>query len=264
MVPMIFLYVCPGLLFQMKIPVFQIINYSLILIVLILFIRYIWDLLFNNHYQPDEWQHGVKNKGISPFLRKLERNYADKVRFFNWWFQIERLKREKIEGSFAELGVYKGDSARIIHSMDPSRKFHLFDTFGGFPEADLDQETGEAATYTKKNFSDTSVQKVKNHISGNENLIFHPGYFPGTVVECQLEVFALVNIDVDLHNPVKAGLEFFYPRLSPGGVIFIHDYNYKWEGLKMAVDDFLRLIPENPVMIPDINGTMIIVKNKKL
>ena len=247
----------------MKIPVFQVINYALILIVLVLFIRYIWDLLFNDHYQPDEWKDGLKNKQISLLLRKMEKNYPDKVRFFNWWFQIERIKRENVPGSFAELGVYKGESARILHHMDPGRKFHLFDTFGGFSEFDLEKETGEAATYTKKNFSDTSVKKVKVHIGGNENLIFHPGYFPETAVDCRNEVFALVNIDVDLYNPAKAGLEFFYPLLSPGGVIFIHDYNHKWEGLKKAVDEFLRVIPENPVMVPDMNGTIVLVKNKK-
>ena len=248
----------------MKIPVFQIINYSLILIVLIIFIRYVWDLLFNNHYQPDEWQDGVKNKRISPILRTLERNYSDKVRFFNWWFQIERIKRENTEGSFAELGVYKGESARIIHHMDTGRKIHLFDTFGGFSEFDLEKETGEAATYTTKNFADTSIQKVRDLIRGNENVVFHPGYFPITAVECQNEIFALVNIDVDLYNPAKAGLEFFYPRLSPGGVIFIHDYNHKWEGLKKAVDEFFMKIPENPVIIPDMNGTIVLVKIKKV
>jgi O-methyltransferase len=248
----------------MKIPYFQLINYSLILIVLILFIRYMWDIFFDNNYQPDEWQQALKNKRIPPGLRKLEKNYADKVRFFAWWFQVMRITRENIPGSFAELGVYKGESAKILHQMAPDRKFHLFDTFGGFSEDDLENETGEAATYTKKNFADTSVGKVIENINGNENILLHPGHFPETAEELSDERFALVNIDADLHDPVKAGLEFFYPRLSPGGVLFIHDYNYKWEGLKRAVDDFSGHIPENPVMIPDMNGTILIVKHKKV
>lgn len=248
----------------MKIPYFQLINWALILIVLILFIRYMWDMLFNNNYRPDEWQHALNNKKVSSGLRKLEKNYADKVRFFAWWFQVERINRENIPGSFAELGVYKGESAKILHCMAPGRLFHLFDTFGGFSNSDLAAETGEAATYTVKNFADTSVRKVIENISGNQNLVFHPGHFPETASVLGDEIFSLVNIDVDLYNPVKAGLSFFYPRLSPGGVIFIHDYTHKWDGLKKAVDEFCAGIPENPVMIPDMNGTVLIIKHKKV
>jgi O-methyltransferase len=76
---------------------------------------------------------------------------------------------------------------------------------------------------------------------------------------CQL--FSLVNLDADLYLPTKAGLEFFYPRLSPGGIIIIHDYNYKWPGIKKAADDFAAGIPEPLVMVPDMDGSVMIVKS---
>ena len=37
-------------------------------------------------------------------------------------------------------------------------------------------------------------------------------------------VFALVHLDCDLYAPMRAGLEFFYPKLVPGGFMIIHDY----------------------------------------
>jgi len=246
----------------MKFPFFQIINYTLIILVLVLFIRYMWDVFFDRNYQPAGWQYAKKQGNISKLLQKLEKNYPDKVRFFNWWFQVERLKREQVPGAFAELGVYKGESARIIHHMDPGRRFHLFDTFEGFTVKDLAIEKGEAASYSTSNFADTSQQKVLRFIEGNQNIFLHPGYFPGSASRVFHEKFALVNIDADLFNPTKTGLEFFYPRLSPGGVILIHDYNYKWEGVLKAVDEFCRTIPETMVLIPDIESTVMIIKNK--
>jgi len=69
-------------------------------------------------------------------------------------------------------------------------------------------------------------------------------------------------MDADLYNPTKAGLEYFYPRLSPGGVIFIHDYNDKWQGLIKAVDEFAATIPEKLILVPDLDSTVMIVKNK--
>jgi O-methyltransferase len=245
----------------MNLSLFQIANYTLILILVILFIRYIWIEYFSRDTKPVEWTHAVHNGQITPLLKGLKRNYSDKVRFYNWWIQVERLKREQVPGVFVELGVYKGESARILHHLDPSRPFHLFDTFTGFTDKDLVEETGEAATYTADNFADTDVAVVLKKINGNDNIILHKGYFPATMTDPGGPI-ALVNMDADLYNPTKAGLECFYPLLSPGGVIMIHDYNYKWPGVLKAVDDFIKTIPEQMTLIPDINGTAVIIRNK--
>jgi O-methyltransferase len=69
-------------------------------------------------------------------------------------------------------------------------------------------------------------------------------------------------MDADLYNPTRSGLEFFYPLLSPGGIIMVHDYNYKWPGIIKAVDDFIKTIPENMFLLSDINGTAMIIRNK--
>jgi O-methyltransferase len=263
---------------------FQIVSAILVLVVLILLVRYAWGIFFDRNYFPVEWEHARKRGLISKDLIRLERSYPDKVRFFNWWFQVERLKRDGVPGDFAELGVYKGESAKIIHLMDPDRRFHLYDTFEGFNEEDLKHETGEAATYTSKNFADTSLDAVKRYLGDSGRFVYHVGRFGQSAVsgqrsavssqrsagngfdtaDCRLPTadcrLALVNLDADLYNPTKAGLEYFYPLLSPGGVIIIHDYNYKWPGIKKAVDDFVKNIPEPLVMVPDMDGSVMIVK----
>ncbi|MGH9656472.1 MAG: TylF/MycF/NovP-related O-methyltransferase, partial [Bryobacteraceae bacterium] len=42
----------------------------------------------------------------------------------------------KVNGAMAEVGVYRGASARLIRDADPRRELHLFDTFEGLPEPD--------------------------------------------------------------------------------------------------------------------------------
>ena len=225
-----------------------------------------------------EWEHARKRGMVSKDLDKLELNYPDKVRFFNWWFQVERLKRDGIAGDFAELGVYKGESAKILHLMDPSRMFHLYDTFEGFKEEDLAGETGIAATYTTKNFADSSLEAVKRYLGESDRFVYHKGRFDESAVSSQQSAvsgldsadrrpptaniqLALVNLDVDLYQPTISGLKYFYPMLSPGGVIIIHDYNYKWPGIKKAVDEFVSTIPEAIVMVPDMEGSVMITRN---
>lgn len=217
-------------------------------------------MLFGKSYQPLSWKAELKTGSISKELKKAEKKYPDHTRFFNFWFQVERLKKANVPGSFAELGVYKGDSASIIHLMDPSRKFHLFDTFEGFQQKDLDVENGKAATYTVHNFADTSIERVKQKLV-SDKFIFHKGYFPETTEDVINEKFALVNMDADLYNPTKAGLEFFYPQLSPGGVIIVHDYNPDWPGIMKAVDDFAKTIPVPIVPLTDADSSVMLFKS---
>ena len=245
----------------MQITLFQIVQLILIGIILVYLFYYVYTLLFDKRYQPKAWRDAVKKGLIPERLKKIDRNYPDKVRFFNFWFQVERLKKDGVEGAFAELGVYKGDSARLIHEMDKTRTFHLFDTFEGFNEQDLKNETGKAASYTSRNFADTSLEKVKNKL-GSDSFQFHKGYFPDTTKGLENVQFALVNMDADLYNPTKAGLDFFYPRLSPGGIIIVHDYNPDWPGIVKAVDEFAATIPESLVVLPDQDSSVMIIKSK--
>ncbi|MBC7450254.1 MAG: class I SAM-dependent methyltransferase, partial [Cytophagales bacterium] len=213
--------------------------------------------------KPHAWEAGIYNKIISDKLRKQENTYRDKVRFYTFWFQIERLKKEQIKGAFAELGVYKGETASIIHQMDTSRTLHLFDTFQGFSKTDLDLEKSTDSRYRTSNFADTDITSVKEYIDGNDRIFFHAGYFPETTKGLKDESYAFVHIDADLYKPTIDALNYFYPKLSPGGVILIHDYNHNWEGVEKAIDAFALTIPEVFTGIADWQGTVLLVKNRR-
>jgi len=243
----------------MQINIFQFIQLILLIIIFAYLLYYVYTLLFDKNYQPKAWKKALKEDEILKELKSAENKYRDKVRFFNFWFQVNRLKN--ISGAYAELGVYKGDSAYILHLMDPSREFHLFDTFEGFTEKDLIVEEGKATTYTKHNFADTSIEQVKGKLR-SDKFIFHKGYFPETTGKAKDIQFALVNMDADLYNPTKTGLEFFYPRLVPGGVIIVHDYNPDWPGIMKAVNDFATTIAEPIVPLSDQDSSVMIFKAK--
>lgn len=211
--------------------------------------------------KPHVWEEAVKNGAVSKKLKRIERFYRDKVRLYTFWLQIERLKKEKIAGAFAEVGVYQGETARMMHEMDPSRRLHLFDTFEGFDKKDLEPSDNKSVNHGI-DFSDTSLESVVKFINGNSNIEFHKGYFPATTKDLPVERYAFVHLDADLYNPTIAGLRYFYPLLSPGGVIIVHDYNHTWEGVTRAVDEFSKTIPENLNEISDWLGSVIIVKAK--
>lgn len=222
-------------------------------------IYYAWTVFFGKSYQPLIWKESVKKNKVTKELIILERKYKDKDRFYNFWYQVNRLQRNNIQGAFAELGVYKGDTAEIINIMDPSREFHLFDTFEGFQQKDLDKETGKAATYTPHNFADTSIDRVKARLKSHM-FSFHKGYFPDSTTDMGETKFALVSMDADLYNPTKAGLEYFYPKLVKGGVIIVHDYNPDWPGIMKAVDEYADANNIPTVPLTDTDSSVMLFK----
>ncbi len=241
--------------------IINILQLIIIAIALFFLVRYFRSLFMENRFMPESWKYAVRNNSVSVELKKYQRSFKDKIRFYNTWLQFERIKKDNIPGCFAELGVYKGETARLIHLLDPGETFYLFDTFEGFDQKDLEKESGEAAEYTTRNFADTSIEKVKAFVKGNDNVKYIPGYFPESAKGLENEKFALVNIDTDLFNPIKAGLEFFYPKLSKGGVIIIHDYNQKWEGAMKAVDEFAAINKISIIPVPDSQNSVMICKS---
>lgn len=242
--------------------IISILEVALLAAVFFFILRFIFLNYSSKVRKPAAWIHAVKRGEISPQLRSAEKKYPDRIRFYNLWLQISRLEREGVEGDFAELGVYKGETARVIHLCAPERRLHLFDTFEGFPANDLYEETGKAAGYTSRHFADTSTGRVMDRLGKHPNIIIHQGYFPETAEKVKDESFALVSMDADLYKPTRAGLEFFFPRLSPGGIIMVHDYNTDWPGLMKAVDDFCEKNNLSTIPVPDADSTVMIIKNK--
>ena len=184
---------------------------------------------------------------------------GDLVRLYFLLNQIEYIKSKKIPGHIAEVGVFKGTTARLFHSLLPDKKILLFDTFTGFDERDIknQNETSKASS----GGWEVSFQRVKEYLGNSELIELYPGYFPETTQGIESKVnYALVHLDADLYNPQLAGLEYFYPKISPGGVLIVHDCNNEYFGSKKAIDEFFLAKPEVPILIPDKSGSAIVIK----
>ena len=128
------------------------------------------------------------------------------------------------EGDFAELGVWKGNSAAVLaHFARGSGKGCSFSIhFSGFDSRDL-VGTDEAAKFQ---FTDTSISYVQETISHNEITTYIKGFFPESITFWKLpNASSLGSLprDCDLYEPMKAALEFFYPRMSKGGMLILHN-----------------------------------------
>lgn len=166
-----------------------------------------------------------------------------------------------IGGAIAELGVYQGAFAVEMNRLFPDRSLYLFDTFSGFDQRDVavegEQKYSRAAV---GNFADTSVEAVRDRLPHADQAVFKVGYFPATASGLD-ETFAVVSLDADLYKPLYDGLCWFYPRMTRGGYIIIHDYNNsRFTGAKHAVRRFCEEQQLFVVPLSDLHGTGIIVR----
>jgi len=154
------------------------------------------------------------------------------------------LRKNNVPGSVVECGVGRGFFASVINEVFFDKTLYLFDTFKSFNESDLIFESKDVVKRVKEcktMYGDNSIVGADvaiSHCPHKDRCILKVGTIPETFKGLENESYAFVNIDVDLYAPTLAALRFFSPRLSVGGVIWIHDYYGPWQGVKKAVDEF--------------------------
>jgi O-methyltransferase len=159
-----------------------------------------------------------------------------------WQIHMAVTRTMKIPGDIAEVGVYRGGSAKIICSAKGDKTLHLFDTFEGLPKVeDIDM----VWPFYEGKFA-ASFDSVKAYLAGEKNVFFYKGIFPDTSGPVENKRFSMVNFDVDTYESTKKCLEFFYERMNPGGILLSHDY-ITAPGVRKAFDDFFEGRPE-PVL----------------
>ena len=141
-------------------------------------------------------------------------------------------------GAFAEVGVFRGASAKLICEAKGRAPLYLFDTFEGLPG-----EVGENDGRFKKGMFMANEGKVRERLSKYPAVTIYPGIFPNTAEPIKDLKFSFVHLDVDLYGATKRALEFFYPRMLSGGRILSHDYG-QCEGVWRAFDEFIVGKPE--------------------
>jgi glycosyltransferase involved in cell wall biosynthesis/SAM-dependent methyltransferase len=171
-------------------------------------------------------------------------------------YQLLRLI-ENIPGDTAECGVYAGASSYLIcqaNSQSRQNRWHfLFDSFEG-----LSTPGPFDGTHWSVGDLHCTLKAAQENLSDFKNASFHPGWIPETFEEMAKNWLAFVHIDVDLYEPTRDSIAFFYPRMSTGGIILCDDYGFtSCPGATKAIDDFLRDKPEKIVSLPTGSGFII-------
>jgi O-methyltransferase len=162
-----------------------------------------------------------------------------------------------LPGDFAECGVYQGGSAlwlcRVLH--ETGKTLYLFDSFQGLPKIhaihDRHFRQGQMAA---------TMESVKLRLGGFQHFTeFRAGWLPDTFIGLESKRYAFAHIDVDLYQPTLDCCAYFYPRLTPGGMLVFDEYGFpSAHGEKVAVDEYFADKPERPIAL--ITGQALVLK----
>jgi len=140
-------------------------------------------------------------------------------------------KHVKVDGLWAEFGVYEGKTISTIASCNPDKTIYGFDSFEGLPEVwDSDNPKG---SYSLGGKIPPKIHRGPNVIHGdvyqnwNSNIVLIKGLFGDTLpgfIEEHPETIAFMHIDSDLYSSCKTILQILKNQIVPGTVICFDDW----------------------------------------
>jgi O-methyltransferase len=165
----------------------------------------------------------------------------------------------KVPGDFVECGVNEGWlSLTMCHYLDFNtldKSFFLFDTYRGIPgEQITERERVRAALHVYPECYERTRQKFSPFPKAK--LI--RGLVPDTLPTVEIDKVSYLSIDMNIVKPERAAIEFFWPKLSAGGVVVLDDYAFGgYEAQHESMDEFASKVGANILTLPTGQGLII-------
>ncbi len=179
-----------------------------------------------------------------------------------------------IPGWQVECGCWKGlSSYQLNHQLkrlNPEHDgsgFMIIDFFEGLSQPTqedstryaLNQELFTAEYAHPAGFFNCSQETVRKALSEFPAIEYHQGWIPDTLSSLPEKTYSFVHIDLDLYDPIRGAIDYFFPRLAKGGVIVLDDYgSLFWPGAKQAGDEGAAAFGQT--LIPLSSGQAIIIR----
>ena len=224
---------------------------------------------FNYDFETDEtfksiFREGVRLSGSAHDPEVVHQRMYNSVQFLKHTMDLD--------GDVAECGAFRGLSSylfcnyvRLVNPEFKGEGYHIFDSFEGLSEpkaedAIASSDYGEMGTYCQGRgaFLGT-LGVVKATLRDYPKIEYHQGWIPESFAGIPERQYRFVHVDLDLYEPIKGAIEYFYPRMMKAGVIVIDEYAIpRWPGARKAVDEYCAKHGlATPVSLTTGNGALI-------
>ena len=229
----------------------------------------------NNHYNHD----GLTSIHNCEFIHdpQFKQAYARGMQAaqgvdYKWYWRVHvgiwaASVASKLSGDYVECGVGNGFLSSTImayldwNSMD--KHFYLFDTFDGidlrYVEKDKEMyyqninEKMKASGIYAESFS-----SVQENFSEWKSVHLVQGAIPETLNAVKIECVSFLHIDMNNPFPETAAFEYFYEKLTTGGLVLLDDYAYCGHREQKVALDYCAKERNNQILsLPTGQGLLI-------
>jgi len=228
--------------------------------------RYAQDGLFtvhSDHFRRDEaflaaYARGVEaGRGVDPGIEW-------RVHVALWAASTA----SRVSGDFVECGVNAGVvSSAIMQWLDwrnSGKQFYLIDTFSGpvfsqYSRQEIDRGRDAAAkSALAAGAYVTDLERVRANFAEWPNAVVVQGTVPDALATLSLDAVAFLHLDMNCALPEKAALEFFWSRISPGGIVLLDDYTYfGHDSQREAIDSVSTHLGFKVLALPSGQGIIL-------
>ncbi len=191
------------------------------------------------------------------FARVITRTLVAYDRLLNTYELARRVERDGVSGAYVECGVWRGGAAALLALLarreGKGRRTHLFDSFQGLPSPTVHDGALEGPG-PKGVGERTDLEPVGLYVATREDVsqflfealrldpgrvLLHEGWFQHTLPALRdaVKPIALLRIDADWYESVKACLEGLYDNVAEGGYVILDDYG-SYPGCRRAFEEF--------------------------
>lgn len=188
--------------------------------------------------------------GGSPLVQKARKFSSVSVSRLEATYALAKAAL-RVPGDFVETGLFTGGSASVmigvLASFDScNRTFYGFDSFQGFPDPSDEDHAGISNHGTRGQFIakrsefEANLASVGINVNDTRLIRISQGWFNDTCPTAPIETISFLRMDGDLFVSTWDALAALYPKVSPGGLIYVDDVG-SFNGCRHAVNKYRTL-----------------------
>ncbi len=172
----------------------------------------------------------IEPKELSVILRECER----------------MLQTAPMDAGIVEFGCYEGTTSlflqRLIKALRPSVSLHVYDSFEGLPSKIHLDSSSVGELFVTGELKASKQALTRNFKRAHVPLpVIHKGWFKDVLPAEVPESIIFAFLDGDYYESIIDSLKLIWPKLLPGAVVIVDDYqNEALPGAERAVDYWLK------------------------
>lgn len=211
--------------------------------------NYQWRTSYNTGMDdPDAYQHHRLPKSPQHQFRgqAIISDQMNRERLAVVWDELARVLAAQVPGDVIEFGCYAGTTSLFIRRLldeqgqSGARAFHVYDSFAGLPPKAHQDQSAAGVDFAAGKLAVSKKTFVAEFRAARLQLpVVHKGWFNDLGTQDVPATIAFAFLDGDFYDSIYTALGLVWPRMQPGGLVLIDDYQRaELPGATTAVSDF--------------------------